>query len=550
VIEAPPPRAPTPSPIHTASRRRRRWPWLVAIGAALALVAAGFVAAVFEWSGASLAKDPSGLARLDVQAFGGSVERVRAFDAHGRSIPVAVRDGRVVPRTRLAPGQRVTVDAVVRRPGSVGWLVGDTDRASITLRTPTARTRERWLTVSSGSRGRIAFDQPVRAVAVGPPGSLHRTEFASPHGSVAVPSGAAAGTVEVATAARSWEQLGQPESVTWFPASGAPSVVSSPAPGADVSPTTPLRLTFSKPVADVLGSARPTLSPAVAGRWRRPDGHTLVFHPSGYGAPMGTTVRATLPRQLAVIDGSGSTARGQTVSWTVPAGSTLRLQQLLAQAGYLPVDWKPSGGPVSRTPSAEVSAAVEPPAGSFDWRYPNTPASLREQWSAGRPSVITRGALMMFEDDHGMTADGVAGPRVWHALLADAISGRSRSSAGYSYVYVTTGSPEALTLWHDGHTVTTSPANTGIPAAPTALGTYPVFEHLPVGTMSGTNPDGSHYDDPGIRYISYFNGGDAVHAFDRASFGTPQSLGCVELPLAAAAKVYPYMPIGTLVTIL
>ena len=49
----------------------------------------------------------------------------------------------------------------------------------------------------------------------------------------------------------------------------------------------------------------------------------------------------------------------------------------------------------------------------------------------------------------------------------------------------------------------------------------------------------SDYNDPGIRCISYFNGGDAIHAFNRASFGTPQSLGCVELPLASAAKAWP-----------
>jgi lipoprotein-anchoring transpeptidase ErfK/SrfK len=67
--------------------------------------------------------------------------------------------------------------------------------------------------------------------------------------------------------------------------------------------------------------------------------------------------------------------------------------------------------------------------------------------------------------------------------------------------------------------------------------------------MSGRNPNGSRYVDPGIRYISYFHGGDAIHAFNRASFGTPQSLGCVELPLASAEKVWPYTPIGTLVTI-
>ena len=46
-----------------------------------------------------------------------------------------------------------------------------------------------------------------------------------------------------------------------------------------------------------------------------------------------------------------------------------------------------------------------------------------------------------------------------------------------------------------------------------------------------------------------FYRGDAIHAFPRASFGTPQSLGCVELPLPAAAKVWPYTPIGTLVTV-
>ncbi len=67
--------------------------------------------------------------------------------------------------------------------------------------------------------------------------------------------------------------------------------------------------------------------------------------------------------------------------------------------------------------------------------------------------------------------------------------------------------------------------------------------------MSGENPDGSHYEDPGIMWVSYFNGGDALHAFDRASFGTPQSLGCVEMPLEEAAEVFPYTPIGTLVTV-
>ena len=94
-----------------------------------------------------------------------------------------------------------------------------------------------------------------------------------------------------------------------------------------------------------------------------------------------------------------------------------------------------------------------------------------------------------------------------------------------------------------------TPANTGIPAAPTVFGTFPVYARFTVTTMSGTNPDGTHYSDPGIPWVSYFNGGDAIHGFTRASYGSPQSLGCVELPASEAARVWPYTPIGTLVTV-
>ena len=68
--------------------------------------------------------------------------------------------------------------------------------------------------------------------------------------------------------------------------------------------------------------------------------------------------------------------------------------------------------------------------------------------------------------------------------------------------------------------------------------------------MSGTNPDGSTYNDPGIQWISYFNGGDALHAFTRAQYGFPQSLGCVEMTYANAETMFPLTPLGTLVTVL
>lgn len=162
--------------------------------------------------------------------------------------------------------------------------------------------------------------------------------------------------------------------------------------------------------------------------------------------------------------------------------------------------------------------------------------------------MVTEGALMRFQEEHGMETDGVAGPEVWESLMRDAIAGK-RSPGGYSYVQVSETIPENVRVWHNGKVVVEGAANTGIPDAETELGTFPVYLRYEETTMSGENPDGSHYEDPGIMWVSYFNGGDALHAFDRASFGTPQSLGCVEMPLEEAAKVYPYTPIGTLVTV-
>jgi hypothetical protein len=538
---------PGPPVAEGAGRRPRR----IAIGclAAIAILAVAFAAAAFGLSGASLSTDSAALARVDVQAFGGTVEQARASAPGGRPIPIAVHDGRLVPKRQLAPGEPVSVEVVVRRPGWLGWLAGSEDRERLTMRAPRARVEARWLTVAKDGTPRVSFDSGVREVAYGTPGALKHRSFAQPHRSIALGSDRPAGTVVVAAAARRWERLGSFQSVTWFPASSSPSVAASPPPESEVSPSTPLRLIFSKPVSEALGSARPTLTPAVPGSWHQTDRHTLLFRPSGYGAGFDTKLKAELPKPVDVIQPDGSTAKASEVEWSVPPGSTLRLQQLLAQAGYLPVEWKPSRAAVARTPEAEVHAAIDPPRGRFSWRYPNVPQGLREAWSAGRPNVATKGAVMTFEDDHEIESDGVAGPAVWEQLMKDAIAGRRRPEPGYSYVAVSEALPETVTLWHNGHQVLSGPANTGIPGAETELGTFPVFEHLEETTMSGENPDGSHYEDPGIKWVSYFNGGDALHAFDRASFGSPQSLGCVEMPLEEAGEVFPYTPVGTLVTV-
>ena len=523
-----------------------------AIGIGFAFIAIailGFLTAAFAMAGASLSPDASAIARVEVQAFGGTVERVSAVGPDEKPIPIAVHGDRLVPEQQLQPGETVSVDVLVKRPGWLGWLVGDEHQEQLTLHAPIARVRSRWLTVSPATPPRVTFNQPVSAIAYGPAGHLRHRVFSPPRLSVSLGSRESAGTVLVAGAPRSWEKLSSPQSVTWFPANGSPSVAASPAPGSEISPATPLRLTFSKPVQQVLGSTVPTLSPATAGSWHRVDGHTLLFRPSGYGAGLSTALEAKLPKSVDVIGANGLLHGGRTIAWTIPPGSTLRLQQLLAQAGYLPVDWKPSGPPVAHTPTAELRAAVDPPKGHFHWRYRQVPTGLRESWSPGTSNTATEGAVMAFESAHEMEVDGEAGAEVWDSVLRSAIAAKRNPEPGYSYVSVSETLPEEVTLWHNGHTVMTAPANTGIPGAETALGTYPVFEHLEETTMSGENPDGSHYEDPGIMWVSYFNGGDALHAFDRPSYGSPQSLGCVEMQLEDAAKIWPYTPIGTLVTV-
>lgn len=528
----------------------RRWPrrLLIAGVAVLVLAVGAFVGAAFALSGSSVSAESSALAKVEIQTFGGSVESVRATGPKGKEIPVALQGGRVVPKQRLLPGEPVTVEVVVKRPSWVGWLAGSSSTATLQMRAPVAHVRARWLTVAKGSAPRVSFDRPVKVVSYGTPGELKHRHFAHPHRSFSLGHQASAGSVVVAAAVAPWERLGRFHTVTWFPASGGAAVAATPAAGSDVTPSTPLTLTFSKPVAKVLGSEKPKLSPEVAGHWAQVDRHTLVFHPKGFGVPFDTTVKAELPQQVEVVQADGSTKSASEIEWTVPAGSPVRLQQLLAQAGYLPVEWKPTGGAVAKTPEAQVHAAIVPPAGHFSWRYHNTPAALKELWEAGKENTLTEGAVMRFQDEHGMETDGVAGPAVWEALMKAAIAGE-RSANGYNYVYVSETIPETVKVWHNGKFVVEGAANTGIPGAETELGTFPVFEHLEETTMSGENPDGSHYSDPGIMWVSYFNGGDALHAFDRASYGTPQSLGCVEMPLEEAAKVYPYTPIGTLVTV-
>jgi peptidoglycan hydrolase-like protein with peptidoglycan-binding domain len=324
----------------------------------------------------------------------------------------------------------------------------------------------------------------------------------------------------------------------------------------------PIKLTFSSALAPQ--TPLPTLSPKIAGGWTV-TGATATFTPSAGFLP-NTKVKLSIPANMTGAASAGTLKTPSSVTFTTGTYSTLGLQQLLTQLGYLPFTWTPAAtgaaesipadAPAATGASAAgtttslnqaISTAYAPRAGTFTFK-PGYPSQLTSQWKVGQGNMLDQGAIRAFQSVQGLTMDGVAGPDVWAHLLTAAGKDQLNPN-GYTYALASQNSPhESLKVWHNGKMILNTPANTGIPAANTADGTFPVYERLPFQIMKGTNPDGSKYADP-VYYISYFNGGDAVHYFERPGYGYYQSLGCVELPLTQAKFIYSYLTYGTLVTV-
>jgi hypothetical protein len=321
--------------------------------------------------------------------------------------------------------------------------------------------------------------------------------------------------------------------------------VASVSPGngsTGVNGASPITVTYSGPVAK--STPMPTLSPSIAGSWRISKDKAIFTPQVGFTEDTHVTVNIPPPAATA-------TTAATSFSFTTGHYSVLRLQQLLSQLGYIPLAWTPtdSSGDIPATDaSAQLAAAYDPPSGTFTFDS-GYPAALTSQWSVGSDNKIIDGAVRTFEYDHGLTMNGDAGRKVWSHLLT-AIAKGERNRHGYTYVWVTQRGTEHLVLYHNGRVAIRSVVNTGIAASSTADGTFPVYLRYTVTQMIGNNPDGTPYDDT-VYWVSYFNGGDAVHAFPRASYGWYQSLGCVELPSygSVAQRVWNLITYGTLVTV-
>ncbi|MFA7495286.1 MAG: L,D-transpeptidase [Acidithiobacillus sp.] len=223
------------------------------------------------------------------------------------------------------------------------------------------------------------------------------------------------------------------------------------------------------------------------------------------------------------------------------------------------------------------------------WRF-KIPQALRslaasDSWKdPWNPLVI--GALYQFEAVHNLPiVAGVMGIRGLPVSIEKSLlKAKKQDPDTWTWVLVTKfPRPEEIHIFMAGHGwIYQSKANTGVMHA-TPDGTWPIYARDTHTAMIGRFPipvpsaqvrlykaaksagyalksvhysryhhhwvQYQAYDDPDIRWVNYFDRGRAVHFYPRASYGFPQSAGCVELPKNAARQVFAMVHYGTPVTI-
>jgi L,D-transpeptidase catalytic domain len=265
---------------------------------------------------------------------------------------------------------------------------------------------------------------------------------------------------------------------------------------------------------------------------------TLHYLPVTF-VPAGTKKTTTTTTTTTTTSTTTTTAPGTTTTTTTTTTPGTTTTTVPTTTTTHP---KPKPKPVKKPSRTALQK------GTFVWRYKHLTGPIRSLWKVGTNNVVLQGALMNFQAVHGFAWNGGINTPTWEAIVKAAAQ-QQYDPTSYNYVVVSQSQPEKLKLYVAGHHTYTSFVNTGISSAPTASGTYPVYLRYTVTTMSGELPGGGTYHDPGIPWVSYFHGGDALHGFLRSQYGFPQSLGCVEMPFANAKIVWPYTPIGTLVTV-
>jgi hypothetical protein len=324
--------------------------------------------------------------------------------------------------------------------------------------------------------------------------------------------------------------------------SGSPTRIVKLPPAVLHSGTDDLTITLNGTAA--ANNPLPTLAPSVAGSWTTWGGHE-TFTPSDSFAVCGSYT-LTIPAGTSAT-GDAALRRSRTLHFTVACPSVKALQEALARLGYLPY-WIESFSGVSLNVPLTMATASERayalPQGWLHREYRNAPSL-----AVGQMDPTTTGALEVWEQDHDVPVGTAPDAAIWRTLVREEALGHGNPRP-YTWVTVTENTtPELLKVHENRRVVITTPANTGVPGATTQTGEFPIYVRYTSTTMIGTNVDGTHYDDPGIPWVNYFNGGDAVHGYPRASYGFPQSNGCVELPIPTAERVYFQLMVGDMVDV-
>jgi hypothetical protein len=331
-------------------------------------------------------------------------------------------------------------------------------------------------------------------------------------------------------------------------ASGATGVTGPPTRIAQLPPsalpTGVADLTIKLDGAVAAGGPKPTLTPQVSGTWTAWGDHE-TFTPTDSFAPCGSYV-LTIPAGTAA-SGQAPLGRRQVFDFSVACPSVKALQEALARLGYLPYRLESFSGVnlnVPLTTGTAAERAFQLPRGWLRGEYRDVPSL-----EVGTMDPTTTGALWVWEQDHDVPIGTTPDAAMWQTLVREEALNR-KNPRPYTWVTVTENTvPELLKVHENKHIVITSLANTGVPGATTQTGEFPIYIRYLTTTMIGTNVNGTHYDDPGIPWVNYFNGGDAVHGYPRASYGFPQSNGCVELPIPEAEKVYYKLMVGDMVDV-
>ena len=315
-------------------------------------------------------------------------------------------------------------------------------------------------------------------------------------------------------------------------------------PGHDVANgTDPLTVTLSAPVWS--GSPPPSLQPAVAGTWTI-SGDAEVFTPVSTLEPCSSYTLTVWARTTSA--GHAPLGHRHTVGLNVACPPLAGLQQALAHLGYLAAKLHPRylahvAAPGRETRREAAAAAYRPPRGAL---VPDPSDAPPVQM--GDLDETTKGALVVYQSDHGLEVTGEPNRDTWASLLSAETDYR-RDPHSYTWVSVSESLPETLDVHRGDHVVFSTPVNTGVPGAETAQGVFPIYSRFISTTMSGTDVDGTKYTVPDVPWVNYFNGGDAVHGYPRASYGFPQSNGCVELPIEAAHTVFGMLALGDIVEV-